>query len=212
MKSAEFIDALKSSNEGQAFLFAWGYLLRNRNKLSPEGSTREKAVIHRRATQSLFRNVKSSAEGAPRESLLTEWLSNMVRGTEHGAIDEDSIKAVLVELINDGEPIPEVLRGFAVHALLEKPKAKPIRKRGPQTDLHHRNLMIGRTVLQIVEKYKLAPTRNRASQKVESACSIVARALGMVGQPRTEAAVEKIWEQSPLRPKSKTDTIRTTKR
>lgn len=101
---------------------------------------------------------------------------------------------VAARFVEAGCAMPERLRKYIADFLFSQPKAAgESRRRGPAPYGNHtRNFYIACTIHHIV-KEGFKPTRNRATTEVESACSIVAKALPKIGVHLSESAVEKIW-------------------
>jgi hypothetical protein len=113
---------------------------------------------------------------------------------------------LVAEFIEHKESLPESFRQWLVDELRKLPKGRraPLYNPAHSADLlgprnQHRDSQIGRAVLAVVSRYHIRPTRNRAkrpgSNPTESACSIVAKALGKLGINLTESAVEAIWNR-----------------
>ena len=132
-----------------------------------------------------------------------QWMSNIPLAT----FAADLFFPLLVaEFIEHKEPLPESFRQWLVECLRHLPQ----RRSAPLFNLscspgilgrrnQHRDYQIGRAVLGVVTRYQIRPTRNRAKRYTanasESACSIVAKALGTLGINLTENAVEAIWNR-----------------
>jgi hypothetical protein len=114
---------------------------------------------------------------------------------------------LVAEFLEHKEPLPESFRQWLIGCLRALPQARsaPLFNPTSSTGLllsrrnQHRDYQIGRAVLGVVTRYQIRPTRNRAKRYTanasESACSIVARALGTLGINLTENAVEAIWNR-----------------
>jgi hypothetical protein len=113
---------------------------------------------------------------------------------------------LVAEFIEHKEPLPESLRQWLIEGLRQLPHTRRVPLFNPSYSpalLGRRNqwrdYQIGRAVLGVVMRYQMRPTRNRAKRytanAAESACSIVAKALGTLGINLTENAVEAIWNR-----------------
>ena len=95
-------------------------------------------------------------------------------------------------LIDEGEPLPELLRLF-VAAFLINPVLRGRGSPGPKRGgLLLRNVTICGVIEHIKETWKFLPTRNDATEKI-SAAAIVRKALAAVQIPLTEKAINGIW-------------------
>jgi hypothetical protein len=100
----------------------------------------------------------------------------------------------------EAEIYPEGRRDSLVLAFTRKrPKRVPRRRRGGDPFAYKtRDLRIVLMIDDLCRKYDLKPLRSRAAKDKEgadSACSIAREALRLVGVHKTEAAVEKIWNE-----------------
>jgi len=81
--------------------------------------------------------------------------------------------------------LPEHMRDYVCRVLEEQPAGR--------STYSGRNMFIAHVIEQAAKR-GFAPTRNAASRgKQESACSIVAAALGQVGIHMSERTVEEMW-------------------
>jgi hypothetical protein len=132
-----------------------------------------------------------------------QWMTSVSLGT----FATDLFFPLLVaEFIEHNEPLPESLRQWLIEGLRQMPQSRsaPLYNPSCSTGLlgtrnQHRDSQIGRAVLGVVMRYQIRPTRNRAKRPTanaaESACSIVAKALGTLGFNLSESAVEAIWNR-----------------
>jgi hypothetical protein len=113
---------------------------------------------------------------------------------------------LVAEFIEHKEPLPESFRQWLIESLRNSPQARstPLFNPNRSTTLvgrrnQQRDYQIGRAVLGVVTRYRVQPTRNRSKRHTanaaESACSIVAKALGTLGFNLSENAVEVIWNR-----------------
>lgn len=113
---------------------------------------------------------------------------------------------LVAEFIEHREPLPESFRQWLIGSLRNPPQTRsaPLFDPSCSTALvgrrnQQRDYQIGRAVLGVVTRYRVRPTRNRAKRQTanaaESACSIVAKALGTLGFNLSENAVEAIWNR-----------------
>jgi hypothetical protein len=119
-----------------------------------------------------------------------------------GAFAPDFFFRLLVaEFIEHKEPLPDSLRQWLIEGLRQVPQTRfnPSCSGGLSRRNQQRDYQIGRAVLGLVTRYQVRPTRNRAKRHTanaaESACSIVAKALGTLGFNLSENAVEAIWNR-----------------
>jgi hypothetical protein len=191
----------REEREVRAFAFAHGYLAGQ--PLTAEQNKSEARRIQRwadRSLASLYQQILQRPAGA-RE--VAEGMANLVARAkeDHSLRERQRLLDLARELHERDEPLPAPLQQWIVETLQRPPPASP-HKRGPDPVHHHgRDAAIIRAVNWIVETYSLAPTRNpehRAQRGYpESACSIVARALGAHRVNISESAVEAIWNKRP---------------
>jgi hypothetical protein len=99
---------------------------------------------------------------------------------------------IAARFVGSGCVMPKHLRRYVADALMKRSRTTPMRRRGPDPYAKHaRDTDIAEVVAKIVE-LGFRPTRNRESE-TESACSIVAKALAMIGVHLSVPAIEKIW-------------------
>ena len=116
------------------------------------------------------------------------------------AIDGDHVAPkvlfwIAARFVESGCAMPNHLRRYVAGALELRSRVAPPRQRGPDPYAKHaRDGDIAEVVGKIVE-LGFRPTRNRATE-TESACSIVAKALAMMGLHLSVPAIEKIWNTS----------------
>jgi hypothetical protein len=96
------------------------------------------------------------------------------------------------QILDGGATLPETLNNYIVDDL----KRSTPGRRKPGKDPHANDLRdycIAFAVLGLMKDSGLAATRNRATSKSESACSVAVAALGDLGIHLSESAVEKIF-------------------
>jgi hypothetical protein len=100
-------------------------------------------------------------------------------------------------LIERGEQLPDVMRGFIAEFLRGNIKIKQ-RKPGPDRwDLLNRDLEIVGAIEYITETWEIPPTRNYATKQRASAASIVQEALETAASVHlTETAINNIWNRT----------------
>jgi hypothetical protein len=103
-------------------------------------------------------------------------------------------------LMARGETLPHWLVEFLVWGTRDGAKARRegCRRSSRGYDNVERDQVIAHTVRYIVDVTGLRPTRSQALRDKggnESGCSIVARALGLVGVNLSEKGVEKVWSE-----------------
>jgi hypothetical protein len=127
-----------------------------------------------------------------------QWMASLPQAT----FAADLFFPLLVaEFLEHKKPLPETFREWLIEALRSPPRTRSAPLFTDTELVGHRNqyrdYQIGRAVLGVVTRYQLRPTRNRAQRHTEnaaeSACSIVAKALGTLGINLSENAVEVIW-------------------
>jgi hypothetical protein len=102
---------------------------------------------------------------------------------------------IAAQFVESGCVMPNHLRQYVADTLRLRSRDAPTRRRGPDPYAKHaRDTDIADAVGKIV-KLGFRPTRNRESE-TESACSIVAQALGKMGVHLSVPAIEKIWNAS----------------
>jgi hypothetical protein len=120
----------------------------------------------------------------------------LIQKANAGDVDaEAALCGIAMYFILAQRPLPSPLGEYIATILLHRLNARGPRGRGGDRYANvGRNLFVVRAVLQLVRRGFRA-TRNRASRDgaQESACSIVAKALGRVGIQIDETGVEKIW-------------------
>jgi hypothetical protein len=108
---------------------------------------------------------------------------------------DELFREIAAFLIFHGQPLPGRLRAFICEPLLKSPE-EPRRKSGPDPEAYAaRNAEIC-AMIALLNSMGFDPTRNEATQGVESACSIVKKALEEAGIHLSEGAVEKIWQNN----------------
>jgi hypothetical protein len=117
---------------------------------------------------------------------------------------DQMLRELAVNMIGRGEPLPPEIRPLA-RALIKGTHKPPPAKRGKKPeDNFVRDGFIALAVEALVQ-CGVQPTRNREQKNIDSACSIVTRALKEAGIHMMEPAVEKIWRsrphEAPPRPK-----------
>ena len=130
-------------------------------------------------------------DGGRHRKLIDAVLDEVARQGTDCPVTDNHMRRLAAALVLRGDPLPEQLRDFVADALFRAPLRK--NRRGPKGK-DTRDLLIQVAVKCIVKTYGLKPTRNEATDKVESACSIVAKALTMAGGKISEGAVVKAWE------------------
>ena len=96
-----------------------------------------------------------------------------------------------------GGTLPHWLLEFLVWGTRDGAKARRegCPRSGRAYDNVERDQIIAHTVRYIIDVTGLNPTRNPLSRRIESGCSIVARALGLIGVSLSEPGVEKVWSE-----------------
>jgi hypothetical protein len=120
--------------------------------------------------------------------------ASVLRALRGSEFDRAALFALAANLGERGAEMPRDL----VFWLREMPRAMGTPRRsgiGKPRDRTDRRLVIGFTVAVLVQSFKIAATRNRATFERDSACSIVAQASAEAGFPISEAGVEKIWRE-----------------
>jgi hypothetical protein len=90
----------------------------------------------------------------------------------------------------------EVIIQELIVGILEDHKRRISKKRGQKAEVNALRDQFIAKVIKGVCAFGFKPTRNRAEERRESACSIVTKVLASNGLHRTEAAVAKIWQKS----------------
>jgi len=133
-----------------------------------------------------------------------QWMTSFPLGTFAADL---FVPLLVAEFIEHKEPLPESLRQWLIEGLRQLPRTHSAPLFDPSCSAglslsrrnQHRDYQIGRAVLGLVTRYQVRPTRNRAKRHTanaaESACSIVAKALGTLGFNLSENAVEAIWNR-----------------
>jgi hypothetical protein len=107
---------------------------------------------------------------------------------------EMALRKYAAERLSKGFSLPPNLNQFVLDVLNDRLPER--RKRGQERFLNwNRDVAITCAVRDVV-KLGYSPVRNRASREKggkDSACSIVAQAIGRIGGNLSEAAVERIW-------------------
>lgn len=100
---------------------------------------------------------------------------------------------IAANFIDDDCSLPPNLRAYVADSLKSEASDPPPRRRGVDPYAKDaRNFEIASVIAEII-KLGFHPTRNRATTKSESACSVVTTALARCGEHLSEPAVEKIW-------------------
>ena len=145
--------------------------------------------------------MRSPAEpGARTEAALDEAYKCLCVIQQRGCLDPDEeyedaaerAHALYALLFNP--TISDDVRDWWLH-LADQPE--PSRRGRPA--MRRRDFWITHVIELLVDKYRLTPTRSRASaakyQQQLTACAIVARALSKLGITLAESAVEVIWSR-----------------
>jgi hypothetical protein len=164
------------------------YLLTHIDDITPDPVNGRRGLRH--AGVEWFKELHKVVGAEQAKSTMLGWFLDARRGD---AFSHDLIMGTAADHILSGRAVPETLRAYVVKEMLRLPK---YRKRGPNPYTH-----AGRdvTILMLVEglcrDYGFNPTRNPLNKAVMSGCSIVSEALGEIGSPLTEDAVENVWNK-----------------
>lgn len=183
-------DALKDLAVAHATII----LRREIHLFDPEIGLEENRRINDEGTVRLYETILKFPNG---RNYADEWLTNMIReaSNDEAALD-GGVRAIAAYLIEKAEPLPESLRGWCAETIGSRGNVRQRGKRGPNSSARiSRNVVICNAVRGIAEQYGFAKTRNRVTRRVESACSIVAKALEKIGHAMSEENVEKIVER-----------------
>ncbi|SFP01048.1 hypothetical protein SAMN04244567_03611 [Paracoccus pantotrophus] len=128
-----------------------------------------------------------------------DWLSpyrDRIRFLADRAVKEraafDALRLHASEAIRVDRPMADELRQFAAGVLSGAVQPPPLR--GAPAIHPTRDRLIHALVTEIVERFGLAPTRNRETASHASACDIVARAMPRKARlPKTYSGIEAIW-------------------
>jgi hypothetical protein len=186
LKGAEKIRAHRAAavTEATAFLFA------NREKMSSTGWAQATKGASRRAIASLYDNVASHPNAT---NLIGEWVTNMVRTARSNGQDGAGVRQIAAHMLSRGDRWPDSLRDYVIEFLWDStPPVAVTAKKGARTKTG-RDVLIRQIVSWISRRYDLKPTRNLATEAVDSGCSIVTEARKKIGIVMQEDAVVKIW-------------------
>jgi len=142
----------------------------------------------RRTLEALFANMNTSFASPPmtwNEEAATRLIADAERGDPYA---DQLLRELAAEYLKTGELPPKPLGNYAATYL----RAHSGRKKERQRSLKRCNdEYLARIVHAIGRVFGLKPTRNRATDDWDCACSIVAKAIKL-----SESTVTKAWEQN----------------
>jgi hypothetical protein len=99
---------------------------------------------------------------------------------------DEVLRELIIEFMDRGEPMPTYLASYNMEVARGGFRRPP----GPnKADKFLRDIAMMMVVQELVKKFALKPTRNRASKR-PSACSIVAQVVGL-----SEPAIVALWQR-----------------
>jgi hypothetical protein len=123
------------------------------------------------------------------------WLQDAILFARGGKMPEadEALRRLAAEFLKRGETMPKALQDYIVEVLRAPlPPSNFTTLRGGRAS---RDLSIASTVETIAREFGLKPTRNTASRKHVSACSIVAEVLANLKINLSEDSVENAWKE-----------------
>jgi hypothetical protein len=168
---------------------ATAYLFARREKMTPTGWARESAEISRRGIASLYDNCANHPNAI---NLIGEWVTSLVRVARKDGDEGGGLRQIAAHMLTRGDRWPDSLRDYIIEFLWNPTPAIKPKKKGARSKTG-RDLEIRRAVGWISRKHDLRPTRNVATETVDSGCSIITEALGNIGIAMQEDAIAKIW-------------------
>jgi hypothetical protein len=119
----------------------------------------------------------------------------IARARDGDPVAQKLIFLIAARFVEGGCAMPRRLRAYMAELLYSQARGIPQGRRGQKPYAKFtRNFDVACIILEVV-KLGFHPTRNRATQESESACSVVAKALVKLGVHMSDSAVEKVWAQ-----------------